>query len=55
MIWKKADGQKATLVSAVVAGGYRWAKEDWPSVQEAPALAMVRLEQVLRPHLQVLV
>lgn len=51
LIWKKQDGQKGTLIGAIVDGGYRSDREDWPIAQEALVDAMVRLEQVLKPRL----
>lgn len=51
MTWKKTEGQKGTLVGAVIVGGYRSPREEWPEVQEKLVSAMIKLEQVLRPYL----
>jgi hypothetical protein len=51
LIWKREEGQRGMLVGAVITGGYRSDREDWPSVQQALVDAMLRLEQVLKPRL----
>ena len=51
LIWKKEDGQKGTLIGALVDGGYRSDREEWPKVQRDLVNAMVKLEQVMKPRL----
>lgn len=51
LIWKKEDGQKGTLIGALVDGGYRSDREVWPKVQRDLVDAMMKLEQVLKPRL----
>jgi len=52
LIWKKEEGQKGTLIGALVDGGYRSDRENWPKVQRNLVDAMVKLEQVLKPRLE---
>jgi hypothetical protein len=51
LVWKRDERQRGTLIGAVVEGGYRSNREDWPKVQQALVEAMVRLERVMRPRL----
>jgi hypothetical protein len=43
--------QRGTPMGAVVDGGYRSDRGDWPSVQQPLVNAMLRLERALKPHL----
>jgi hypothetical protein len=51
LIWKREEGQRGTLIGALVEGGYRSDREDWPKVQQALVDAMLRLERLLKPRL----
>ena len=51
LIWKREEGQRGTLIGALVEGGYRSDREDWRQVQQALVDAMLRLERVLKPRL----
>jgi Domain of unknown function (DUF4268) len=51
LIWKKVDGQRGTLVGALVDGGYRSDRDEWPEIQRHMVDAMVKLERVLKPRL----
>jgi len=51
LIWKKEEGQRGTLVGAIIEGGYRSDREHWPAVQQSLVEAMLKLERVLKPRL----
>ena len=51
MIWKKTDRQKGTLIGALVDGGYRSDREEWPQIHRDLVDAMVRLERVFKPRI----
>jgi hypothetical protein len=51
LIWKRQEGQRGTLIGAVVEGGYRSDRSDWQTVQQALVDAMLRLERALKPNL----
>jgi hypothetical protein len=51
LIWKRADTQKGTLIGALVEGGYRSDREDWPRVQRDLVEAMMRMEKALKSRL----
>lgn len=51
MIWKKEEGQKGTLIGALVDGGYRTERENWQKVHQDLVEAMIKLEQVLQPRI----
>lgn len=51
LIWKKEEKQRGTLIGALVEGGYRSERENWPKVQAALVDSMIKLEQVMRPRL----
>ena len=52
LVWKREEGQRGTLIGALVEGGYRSDRNDWPKVQQALVDAMLRLERVLKPRLR---
>jgi hypothetical protein len=51
LIWKREEGQKGTLIGALIEGGYRSDRDEWPRIQRDLINAMVRMEQVLKPRL----
>jgi hypothetical protein len=51
LIWKREEGQRGTLIGALVEGGYRSDREAWPKVQQPLVDAMLRLERLLKPRL----
>ncbi len=51
LFWKKVEGQRGTLVGALLEGGYRSDRDDWPEIQSRMVEAMIKLEQVLRPRI----
>ena len=51
LIWKQEDGQKGTLIGALINGGYRSDREDWPKIQRDLVDAMVKMEKVIKPRL----
>ncbi|MPS70922.1 MAG: DUF4268 domain-containing protein [Novosphingobium sp.] len=51
MLWKKTDRQKGTLIGALVDGGYKSDRDEWPQIYRDLVDAMVRLEKVFKPRI----
>lgn len=51
LIWKQEDGQKGTLIGALVEGGYRSERSEWPDIQQELVDTMVKMEAALKPRL----
>ncbi|SMQ69708.1 Protein of unknown function DUF91 [Altererythrobacter xiamenensis] len=51
LIWKQEEGQKGTLIGALVDGGYRSERSEWPTIQKRLVDTMVKMEKALKPRL----
>lgn len=53
LIWLRLEGKRACRIKKKLQlGGYRDEEEKWPVVHEAMVEAMIRLDKVLRPHIE---
>ncbi len=51
--WERLEGKRACRIRYTQSsGGYRSPEENWPTMQDAIALAMSKLEKALRPYLK---